>query len=274
MIRAKVTAPLAAIALGFAAFPAQADDPRLVEKLYDPTEIVRIEGRTKVQATIAFGEDERIENVAIGDSGAWQVTPNKRANLLFIKPLSPTAKTNMTVITNRHTYLFDLVASPRAKPLYVLRFTYPEPPATEEPEARLAEAGQPNAVEVAAATDPYAVVDPSALNFAWSREGDRSLMPAQAYDDGNSTFLMWPAGAAVPAILVTDAKGTEGPVNFSVRGDMVIVDGVPREIILRSGKDSATLTNTGPVRAINADPQASLARNGNRAGISSNGEGK
>ncbi len=36
---------------------------------------------------IEFGHGERIENVAVGDSSAWQVTPNKRANLLFLKPL-------------------------------------------------------------------------------------------------------------------------------------------------------------------------------------------
>ena len=30
---------------------------------------------------------------------------------------------------------------------------------------------------------------------------------------------------------------------------MIVVDGVPREIVLRSGKDSATLTNQGPARA-------------------------
>jgi len=269
MICAKLTAPLAALTLGLLCAPVQAEDPRLVELLYDPAEIVRIEGRTKVQATIAFGDGEQIENVAIGDSSAWQVTPNKRANVLFIKPLNPTATTNMTVITNRHTYLFDLVASPSAKPLYVLRFTYPEPPVADESETQLAISDARNPLEVAAASDPYAVVDPSALNFAWSRDGNAALMPEQAYDDGNSTFLTWPAGSAVPAILVTDAKGTEGPVNFSVRGETVIVDGVPREIILRSGKESATLTNTGPVRARNSDPQASLAR----SEITSNGEG-
>src|SRR5687768_11873061 len=92
--------------------PALADDPRLVERLYDPAEVVRIEGRPNVQAAIRFAEDEHIENVAIGDSAAWQVTPNKRANLLFVKPLAERAATNMTVVTDRHTYLFDLVASP------------------------------------------------------------------------------------------------------------------------------------------------------------------
>ena len=83
--------------------PALADDPRLVEQLYNPDQVVSIEGRTNIQTTIRFGEDERIENVAIGDSTAWQVTPNKRANLLFVKPLSEKAKTNMTVVTDRHT---------------------------------------------------------------------------------------------------------------------------------------------------------------------------
>ena len=114
-----------ALAASLLAAPAAAQDSRLVERMYDPAEVVRIDGRTKVQATVAFADDERIENVAIGDSEAWQVTPNKRANLLFIKPLSPTARTNMTVVTDRRTYLFDLVASPRAQPLYVLRFAYP-----------------------------------------------------------------------------------------------------------------------------------------------------
>lgn len=247
MIRAAQAAnALPALALFALAVPARADDPRLVERMYDPATVVTIEGRTKVQATIQFGEDEAIENVAIGDSNAWQVTPNKRANLLFVKPLSPTASTNMTVVTNQRTYLFDLVASPRAKPLYVLKFTYPEP---EVDETQLAEARQTaSPAEMAAATDPYAVVDPAELNFAWAGEGDSALLPGQTYDDGNVTFLTWPAGRAVPAILVKDHEGTEGPVNFTVRGDTIVVDGVPREIVLRSGDDSALLTNTGPIR--------------------------
>lgn len=253
MIRALFLAPLA---LTLVTMPAQANDPRLVERLYDPDTVVRIEGKTKVQATIQFGEDERIENVAIGDSSTWQVTPNKRANLLFVKPLDPSARTNMTVITNRHTYLFDLVASPRAKPLYVLRFTYPEEPEAEQPDTQLAEG--PNPVEIAAATDPYAVVDPSALNFEWDRDGDKDLLPVRAFDDGNATFLTWPAGQPVPAILIKDAKDTEGPVNYAVRGDTVVVDGVPREIVLRSGKDTAILVNTGPVRAVGGDPQTAM----------------
>ncbi|WP_284124962.1 TrbG/VirB9 family P-type conjugative transfer protein [Parerythrobacter aestuarii] len=246
----------AALAMLLAATPLAAQDSRLVEVEYDEARIFTIQGRTKVQATIQFGEDEAIENVAIGDSAAWQVTPNKRANLLFVKPLEPTASTNMTVVTNKRTYLFDLVASPKAKPLYILSFSYPE----EEMEAaaQLAASGQANPVEMAAATDPYAVVDPAALNWEWQKTGDANLFPARAFDDGDATFLEWNEGVPVPAILVKDFEGTEGPVNFTVRGNTVVVDGVPREIILRSGEEIATLVNTGPTRQEKLPSQASL----------------
>lgn len=246
-----------ALAMIAASSAALGDDARIVEKFYDAGKVVRIEGRTKVQATIQFAEDEHIENVAIGDSQAWQVTPNKRANLLFVKPLAPTAATNMTVVTDRHTYLFDLVASASAKPLYVLKFTYPDEP-KPAPTAQLAASDAPTADEMAAATSaPEIVTNPAALNFAWAGKGDRRLLPARTYDDGMATFLAWPSGSPVPAILIKDANGTEGPVNFTVRGDVIVVDGVPREIVLRSGKQAATLVNSGPAPSA---PQTALAR--------------
>lgn len=259
MFRAALIA--ATLASATIATAATAQDARLVERLYDPTEVVRIEGKVNVQSTIQFGDGEAIENVAIGDSASWQVTPNRRANLLFVKPMEPRATTNMTVVTNRHTYLFDLVANPAARsPIYMLTFTYPvELQPVEDEDSQLAAANpglQPNAVEMAAANDDYAVLDPATLNFDWATSGNTGLLPERIYDDGSATFLEWAAGQPMPAILVKDHEGTEGPVNFAVRGDTIVLDLVPREIILRSGDDAATLVNEGPVGAYNADGTA------------------
>ncbi|MEM8724579.1 MAG: TrbG/VirB9 family P-type conjugative transfer protein [Pseudomonadota bacterium] len=278
MIRADTfRLPLIAIALASAslfAAPAAAQDeesaqgdPRLVTRVFDETAVVRINGKVKVQTTIKFREDEQIENVAIGDSQAWQVQPNKAQSILFVKPLAPSAKTNMTVVTSKRTYLFDLVASPKNSPLYVLQFRYPELEKAEE-EARLAAAEkarqqeQANPLEMAAANDPYAVADPATLNFAWAGEGESDLLPARTYDNGEAVFLTWPAGTPIPAILVTNHEGDEGPVNFTVRGETVVLDIVPAKIILRSGGDSATLTNNGPVpaNARSAGATGNLAR--------------
>ncbi len=227
---------LAALFLVLATPANAAIDPRLASRAYNPDEVVRIEGRLGIQASIAFAEDEHIENVAVGDSNSWQITPNKRANQLFVKPLSGRARTNMTVVTDRHTYLFDLVASPAGNVVYLLRFTYPLEP-KDEGQKQVA-AGMTEEEQQAVKQAP---VDPAVLNFAWRAKGKANLLPSRVYDDGTATYVTWAAGTPVPAILVHDALGKEGPVNFAVRGDVIVIDGVPKLIVLRSGRDSATL---------------------------------
>ena len=231
------------------AVPAQAEDSRLVDHAYSDDEVVRIDGKAGIQAAIEFGEGESIENVAVGDSQAWQITPNKRADLLFVKPLETSARTNMTVVTNRHTYFFDLVASPKAKPLYMLRFTYKDEP-RETPAPGAAMAALNPAEQALASGDPIAMpADPASLNFAWKRSGSEKLLPARVYDDGNATYLVWPEKSAVPAILIENEKGEEGPVNYSVHDATIVLPDVPRKIILRSGKATAALENARPVSA-------------------------
>lgn len=239
-----------AVLLGAAGIPARAEDPRLQTRIYNEAEVVEIKARVQVQTMIRFAPDEVLENVAVGDSAAWQVQPNRAQTSLFVKPLEPTARTNMTVVTDKRTYLFDLIASPRNAPLYVLRFRYPELEQAAE-EAALAAAAEAerlaaNPLELAAAGDPFAVLDPATLNFSWAGAGKGELLPQSTFDDGAAVFLRWPAGQAIPAILMVGEDGKEGPLNYTVRGDMLIVDGVPAQIILRSGRDVATLTNTGP----------------------------
>ncbi|MEA1617909.1 TrbG/VirB9 family P-type conjugative transfer protein [Erythrobacter sp. T5W1-R] len=247
MIRRPIfAAPVIAVLLAVA--PAQASDPRIQTRVFEEAQVVPIQGRVKVQTTIKFGPDEVIENVAIGDSAAWQVQPNRAQSILFVKPLEPAARTNLTVVTSRRTYLFDLIASPRNAPLYVLQFRYPDIERAEE-EARLAAAAEAeraaaDPVAAAAAADRFAVVDPAQLNFAWSGAGSPGLLPERTYDNGEAVFLVWPAGRAVPAILTLDDEGNEGPVNSIVRDDVIVIDGMPAQIILRFGDEVATLTNT------------------------------
>jgi type IV secretion system protein VirB9 len=233
--------------------PAHAKDARLVSRPYNPDEVVRVDGQLGVQASIAFGEEERIENVAVGDSASWQITPNKRANLLFVKPLAARARTNMTVITDRRTYFFDLIAGASANPLYVMRFTYPDEP-KPEPQQAAAPALSEEEVRLAEGEKP---LDPALLNFQWSRRGDAKILPVQIYDDGQSTYLAWAKDATLPAILIRDEKGAEGPVNFAARGDTIVIEGVHSPLLLRAGRKTAQLDYRGPQRS--AAPAAALA---------------
>ena len=80
---------------------------------------------------IEFGASERIENIAIGDSLSWQVTPNKKADLLFLKPIDRSPSTNMTVVTNLRRYNFELISEvvdarkTRRRQTFDIRFVYP-----------------------------------------------------------------------------------------------------------------------------------------------------
>lgn len=242
------------LALAVSTSAMASSDARLATRMFNANEVVRIDGRLGVQATITFGDDEHIENVAIGDSTTWQITPNKRANLLFVKPLTANARTNLTVVSDRHTYLFDLIASPKSQPLYVLRFTYPEVPKKEVVQQAGLSRDEQDAIE---GSEP---VDPAALNFAWRAKGEGKLLPRRIYDDGNATYLSWAQKQDIPAILVTSPTGEEGPANYSVQGDVIVVDMVPSKIVLRSGRASATLENEGkPAAAPAAANVAKLA---------------
>jgi len=230
---------LAALALGVVlAGPALATDtprpgaidPRIRTVAYDPDQVVRLTGYFGIQTMLEFAPDERIENVSIGDAMGWQVTPNKKANLLFLKPLDRTAATNMTVVTDRRRYVFELVvAGPKASAkdlAYVVRLLVPPP------------------VTVAAvAPPPVPPAAPIARNSAYAVKGDAAIQPTRVFDDGVATYFSWPAQADLPAVFVVGADGVEGLANAAVRDGYLVVDQLAPRFVLRSGKSSLTVTN-------------------------------
>ncbi len=204
-------------------------DSRIRTVAYDPDQVVRLTGYFGIQTMLEFAPDERIENVSIGDAMGWQVTPNKKANLLFLKPLDRTAATNMTVVTDRRRYVFELVvAGPKAttKDLaYVVRFLVP-----------------PSAPAFVAAPPPPPAA-PAERNAAYSVKGDAAIRPSKIFDDGAATYFAWPAQADLPAVFVVGADGVEGLANAVVRDGYLVVDQLAPRFVLRSGKASLTVTN-------------------------------
>jgi len=77
-------------------------DQRVKNVMYNEDDVVSLTGYYGYQTTIKFASWEKIQNISIGDSIAWQVVPNSAGNLLFVKPVEKQATTNMTVITDRH----------------------------------------------------------------------------------------------------------------------------------------------------------------------------
>lgn len=215
-----------------AAYPFVAPlDPRIRVIRYDPDQVVELRLAFGFQTMIRFGEDERVENVSIGDGQAWQVTPNKAATLIFVKPVDIATRTNMTVVTDRRSYLFELSAMSRlpygAPPPYVVRFTYPPPP------------------KVAAVATGPVIPPPERRNTAYSYKGSPTNLPSAVFDDGRFTFFKWPEAAATPALFMVQPNGSETLVNYVVRDGYEVVEQTAPRFILRDGKEATTVINDG-----------------------------
>jgi type IV secretion system protein VirB9 len=222
------------------ATPALPGDPRLITVPWRDNAVVRLIGHAGVEATVILANDEHIENVAIGDANAWQVTPNRRANMLFLKPLGPRARTNLTVVTDRRTYFFDLVAAPGTHAIYGLRLAYPEEPKKPVPPAPAAPLTTEEAA-LAHGAPAAAPVDPATLDTTFTLHGAKELLPARVFGDGQATYIAWPKGVLLPAILGRNDRGVEGPINYAMHDDMIVVEGTPDMIVLRTGKLVATI---------------------------------
>ena len=245
MIR-KVSIFAAFAVLGCSTANAAAADNRIKTLVYAPDKIVQIIGKSDIQSTIEFGPDERIENVAVGDSSKWQITPNHRASMLFVKPLAPRSRTNMTVVTDQRIYMFDLVAGDKwTTPLYVLKFSYPN----DKPAGPAKTEQQQVAAAVPAHTVPPAVMTADKLHFDWKTKGDSKLLPARVFDDGQSVYLSWDRQTPLPAILTQSEDRKEGPISYRMSGEYIVISPIPQNLLLRYGRKSAQLWPTHPIIA-------------------------
>jgi type IV secretion system protein VirB9 len=194
-----------------------AGDPHLQSVAYDASRIVELEAAPGYQLTVELSPDEQVQNVAVGDGAAWQVSVNHSGDHLFIKPTAP-VETNMTVITTVRVYNFDLVpvSAPMPDTPYTVRFTYPE------------------ITTAAPAGERY--VDVSPLRRAQSRyriSGDRTLRPDSVSNDGIHTYISWSSDKPIPAIYAIGSTGQEMLTNGRMRDDVYVVDGVPGELVFR-----------------------------------------
>ncbi|HEV2864984.1 MAG TPA: TrbG/VirB9 family P-type conjugative transfer protein [Allosphingosinicella sp.] len=233
-MRRSLLAAALALALAPGALPAQVQpqpgtgDPRVQTVDYDPDQVVLLQAAPGYQVTLEFG-DERIENVAVGDSGSWQVTANRRGDFLFVKPLQA-APTNMTVVTDSRVYLFELspIYGADAGMAYTVRFRYPAP-------------------EGAAAEEETAQGGPDdAPQGRYRLSGARSLRPSAISDDGVHTYIEWPAERTLPAVYTVDGQGRESLVNGAMRDEVFVIDEVVRRLVFRIDDREARAERVAP----------------------------
>ena len=222
-----------------------AADARVRHVVYNPRDVVEVLGHYGYQTLIQFADYEQIENISIGDSLAWQVVPNERGNLLFLKPIERDAETNLTVVTSTPTtengtgltqriYVFSLRAS-RAdhhdsdKFTWTVQFHYPE----DERELINLRDYQQSLTDGATLGQS---LEPSDWNFNYSFAGSREQVPVKIFDNGTFTYFEFDQRTDTPAIFLVDADQSESLVNGVRQGKYVVVHRVGQQFTLRNGE--------------------------------------
>lgn len=237
-------APLPSFALQQPA--AGSRDARVRMVAYDPANVVKINGVIRASTQILFAEDEEIAHVAIGDSVSWEVAP--AGNILFLKPREKHPPTNLQVVTTRRdgrkrSYQFELsiAESSLADSYFMVRFAYPGDDAEARRDASNTRRGE---MEARAIDETFALHNAaSPRNWRYSAQGSPSLEPDAVYDDGKETTLRFAGNREVPAIFLVASDGTESLVPKDVRGELVVVHAVARELRLRQGADVLCIFN-------------------------------
>lgn len=245
---------LALVMAMFAATPAFAEqapraviqDSRIRTVPFQRDNVVVVHGALGVSTMVAFGDDERIETVAIGDSVGWQAVPDQSKRFLFIKPLEPHAVTNMNVVTRKRIYNFLLRAvDNRASVVFKVRFTYPD---VEEDQRLLALA------KAKAAMPNYrALMSRPGTNFDYTYKGQITAKPDFVFDDGIKTYFRF--SGEVPAIFLVNPDRGETLVNYRREGEIIVVDKVAGQFTMRKGDETACVFN---LRADSIPPPVTL----------------
>lgn len=206
--------------------------------VYNPNEVYRYLGHYTYQGFIEFETGEIIQTITMGDPSLWLF--EHLGNRLFLKPVGEDhSQTNMTVITNKRIYHFELTAK-EAKSIddqdliFVAKFSYPgdkdknivefpKIPPSDEPDMRN-------------------IAD---YNFSYQYTGEPSIAPVKVFDNGEFTYFQFPAKSAeIPAIFTVDAAGFESLVNFRSAGHYIIVERLAAQFTLRSGPDIVCVYNS------------------------------
>jgi type IV secretion system protein VirB9 len=203
-------------------------DTRIRSTAYRADQVYRLAGYVGYQTDLEFDAGEAFVGLAAGDIEGLSFVAE--GNHLFLKPKAATVGTNLTVLTNRHTYQFAYSASARhpdetLEVIYALRFTYPPGP------------------EPALTNKPLETHRPRNIDYWYC--GHPSLRPVAASDDGVHTRVTFAAHAEQPAIFLLNDDGSESLLNFSMDAGDVVLHRVAARLILRRGKLAGCVVNKG-----------------------------
>ncbi|CAL7961531.1 type IV secretion system protein VirB9 [Alphaproteobacteria bacterium] len=213
-----------------------ATDSRIKTFVYSENEVFPIVLHYGYQTAIEFGQGESMQTYSVGNSYAWQFSPIGRT--LFIKPLEENILTNMTVITNKRRYYFELQSKMMSNALdeelaYAVRFFYPD---------EVEDAIKP---DTAAQTDDddrsIPIIKP--YNFNYLIAGSTKFGLSNVFDDGINTFFQFDNGAKFIPQITAQNKNESVKLEPKTVGNYLVVNYIGQKFQLDYNGASVVVTS-------------------------------
>ncbi|MBR5940170.1 MAG: P-type conjugative transfer protein VirB9 [Neisseriaceae bacterium] len=215
-------------------------DGRIQKVAYNPDDVVKIRAKIGYTVTVQLDKGENVEQgvVALGDAQAWNMAV--KGNNLIFKPTATSPKTNLTVITDKRTYLFDLnlAGSKNQATTYLLRFSYPD---DEERARQLKAKQQARAVSLQMKYGYNGKKTP--LNYKYFGKGDKKIAPTAIWDDLLFTYIQYADNRDLPAVYKVNPDGSEMLVNTHIEDDVLVIHETAEKFVLRLGNSVLGIRN-------------------------------
>ena len=233
--------------------PATTIDSRIKTIIYNPNEVFDLTFHYSFQSFIELNEDEEIEIISLGESFPWKITPvGKR---IFIRALQVNISTNMTIITTKRVYQFQLnsdVYDGRGDEelIYSVRFFYPDVTRNVlaqnknkyDKKTKVNETGTENIESMGLLNLKKGAI----LNFDYSMTGNKNtdIIPLKVFDDGISTYFQFSKNnTIVPLLYSVSLDGKETPLKYYNDGPFIVVNTIQLQFSLRISDDILCIFN-------------------------------
>jgi type IV secretion system protein VirB9 len=215
-------------------------DSRIRIMVYNPNDVFKFTGYYNYQASIELAPSEEVSSISMGDTTGWQIVPS--GNRIFLKPIENDVTTNMTLITNKRTYYFELYAQEALdirdpNMVFNVKFIYPDDDTSDNLQTY-----------ATTSTDNGPDLEhPEDYNFNYTISGHEDIAPVKIFDDGSFTYLQFrDRNNQIPAIFAVDQDLKEEIVNYKPSksdANLVIIERVYKKLSLRLGKKITCIFN-------------------------------
>ena len=201
---------------------------------YSENSIYEVYSKPDYLTTLRLAPNEKVIFKAGGDTERWMIEEavggKENRTYIYIKPLEEDIKTNINIVTDKHSYFIN-IESKNGEYNPLVEWQYPN-------ERKILMNEYEDNSEAIGTTDLMK------LNYRYFWNKNSKLSPVQVFDNGKKTFIVLKANLQeMPAFYVKGLDNQLSLVNTKIEGRNVMINSVVKEIHMALGKKTLKIYN-------------------------------